>query len=94
MFICRCFNIFAFKAPGVDLVCVKDLQKGFVDVRLALEAVFDLVDVVYGVVELDRLVVLYGWTGGGPAPWWVELQWRRARRSVRRDGRIALAARR
>lgn len=52
---------------GADLVCVEDLQESFVDVRLALEAVLDLVDVVDGVVELHRLVVLNGWPSGGPA---------------------------
>lgn len=52
---------------GTDLVRVEDLQESFVDVRLALEAVLDLVDVVDGVVELHRLVVLNGWSSGGPA---------------------------
>lgn len=54
-------------AAGTDLVRVEDLQESFVDVRLALEAVLDLVDVVDGVVKLHRLVVLNGWSGGGPA---------------------------
>lgn len=72
---------------------MEDLQKSFVDVGLTLEAVLDLVNVVYGMVELHRLVVLHGWTGGGPADWWVELHGRRPGRGVRRYGRIALAAR-
>lgn len=72
---------------------MEDLQEGFVNVGLALEAVLDLVDVVDGVVELHRLVILHGWTGGGPAEWWVELHGRGAGRCVCRDGRIALAAR-
>lgn len=72
---------------------MEDLQKGFVDVGLALEAVLDLVNIVYGMVELHRLVVLHWWTGGGPADWGLELHGRRARRGVRGDGRIALAAR-
>lgn len=72
---------------------MEDLQEGFVDVGLALEAVLDLVDVVDGVVELHRLVVLNGWPSGGPAEWRVELHGRGARRGVCRDGRIALTAR-
>lgn len=71
---------------------MKDLQEGFVDVGLALEAVLDLVDVVDGMVELHRLVVLQGWAGGRPAQWWVQLHWRGAGRGVGRDGRIALTA--
>lgn len=43
-----------------DLVGVENLQEGFVYVGLALEAVLDLVDVVDGMVELHRLVVLHG----------------------------------
>lgn len=80
------------KAAATDLVRVEDLQEGFVDVRLALEAVLDFVDVVDGMVELHRLVVLNGWPGGGPAEWWVKLHGRGARRGVCRDGRIALTA--
>lgn len=72
---------------------MKDFQEGFVDVWLTLEAVLDLVDIVDGVVELHRLVVLNGWPSGGPAKWRVELHGRGARRGVRRDGRIALTAR-
>lgn len=71
---------------------MEDLQEGFVDVGLALEAVLDLVDVVDGVVELHRLVILNGRPSGGPAEWWVELHGRGAGRGVRRDGRIALTA--
>ena len=37
---------------------MENLEEGLVDVRLSLEAVLDLVDVVDGVVELHRLVVL------------------------------------
>lgn len=72
---------------------MEDLQKGFVDIGLALEAVLNLVNIIYGVVELYRLVVLHWWAGGGPTDWWVELHWWRARRGVGGDGRIALAAR-
>lgn len=75
-----------------DLVCVQYLQEGFVDVGLALEAVLDLVNVVDGVVELHRLVVLHWWASGGPTERWVELHGRGPGRGVRRDGRIALAA--
>lgn len=75
-----------------DLVGMEDLQKGFVDVRLALEAVLDLVDVVDGVVELHRLIVLDRRSGGSSAEWLVELHGRGPRRGVRRDGRIALTA--
>ena len=46
------------------LVSVQDLQEGFVDVGLPLEAVLDLVDIVDGVVELHRLVVLQGRPAG------------------------------
>lgn len=72
---------------------MEDLKESFVDVRLALEAVLDLVDVVDGVVELHWLVVLNGWSSGGPAEWRVELHGRGMRRGVRGDGRIALTAR-
>lgn len=58
---------------------MEDLQEGFVDVGLALEAVLDLVDVVDGVVELHWLVVLNGRPSGGPAEWRVELHGRGAR---------------
>lgn len=75
-----------------DLVGVEDLQEGFVDIGLALEAVLDLVDIVDGVVELHGLVVLHGRPGWGPADRWMELHRRGAGRGVRRDGRIALAA--
>lgn len=43
---------------------MKYFQEGFVDVRLALEAVLDLVDIIYSVVELHRLVVLERWPRG------------------------------
>lgn len=69
---------------------MEDLQKGFVDVRLALEAVLDLVDIVDGVVELHWLIVLNRRSGGGTAEWLVELHGRGPRRGVWRDGRIAL----
>lgn len=46
------------------LVCVQDFQEGFVDVWLALEAVLDLVDIIYSVVELHRLVALERWSTG------------------------------
>ena len=71
---------------------MEDLQEGFVDVGLALEAVLDLVDVIDGVVELHWLVVLHGWTGGGPTERRVELHGRGAGRGVCGDGRIALTA--
>lgn len=72
---------------------MQDFQEGLVDVWLTLEAVLDLVDIIYSVVELHRLVVLNGWPSGGPAERRVELHGRGARRGVRRDGRITLAAR-
>lgn len=75
---------------ATDLICVEDLQKGFVDVRLALEAVLDLVDIVDGVVEFHWLIVLDRRSGRSAAEWLVELQLRGARRGVWRDGRIAL----
>lgn len=71
---------------------MENLQESFVDIRLALEAVLNLVDVVDGVVELHWLVVLNGWTSGGPAEWRMELHGRGTRRGVRRNGRIALTA--
>lgn len=72
---------------------MEDLQEGFVDIGLALEAIFDLVDVVNGMVELHRLVVLNRWPSGSSSEWRVELHGRGTRRGVCRDGRIALAAR-
>lgn len=42
---------------------MEDLQEGFVDVWLSLEAILDLVDIVDGVVKLHRLIVLQGWCG-------------------------------
>lgn len=79
-----------FKAWATHLVRVEDLQEGFVDVRLALEAVLDLVDVVDGVVELHWLIVLNRRSGGGTTERLVELHGRGPRRGVWRDGRIAL----
>lgn len=75
-----------------DLVRVENLQEGFVDVGLALEAVLDLVDVVDGMVELHGLVVLHGWASGGPTEGRVELHGRGARGGVHWDGQICLAA--
>lgn len=75
-----------------NLVRVEDLQEGFVDVRLALEAVLDLVNIVDGMVKLHWLVILQGWAGCGPTEWWVELHGWGTGRGVRRDGRIALTA--
>lgn len=46
------------------LVCVQDFQESFVDVWLTLEAVFDLVDIIYSMVELHGLVVLDRWPTG------------------------------
>ena len=70
------------------LVGVEDLQEGLVDVRLALEAVLDLVDIVDGVVELHRLVVLQrGPAGGRAAHRGVGLDGGRAGGGVRWDGR-------
>lgn len=40
---------------------MQDFQEGFVDVWLTLETVLDLVDIIYSVVELHRLVVLERW---------------------------------
>lgn len=71
---------------------MEDLQESLVDVRLTLKAVFDLVDIVDGVVELHGLVVLQGWASGRPAEGRVELHRRRAGGGVRWDGRTALAA--
>lgn len=62
---------YASKAWATRLVCVEDLQEGFVDVRLALEAVLDLVNIVDGVVELHWLIVLNRRSGGGTAEWLV-----------------------
>lgn len=52
------------------LVCMQNLQKGFVNVWLALKAVFDLVDIVDGVVKLHRLVVLQWRSTGRCAAHW------------------------
>lgn len=43
---------------------MQDFQEGLVDVWLTLEAVLDLVDIIYSVVELHRLVVLERWPTG------------------------------
>lgn len=40
------------------LVCVQDFQEGLIDIRLALEAVLDFVDIIDGMVEFHWLVVL------------------------------------
>lgn len=61
------------------LVRVQDFQEGFVDVWLTLEAVLDLVDIIYSVIEFHRLVVLER------RPTW----WCAADRSVRLDRRWA-----
>lgn len=42
---------------------MEDLQEGFVDVWLSLEPILDLVDIVDGVIKLNRLIVLQGWGG-------------------------------
>lgn len=71
---------------------MQDFQEGLVDVWLALEAVLDLVDIVYGVVELHGLVVLERWPAGGRAAHGsVGLNGGRARRGVGWDGRVGLA---
>lgn len=75
-----------------NLVRVQDLQKGFVDVWLALEAVLDLVDVVDGVVELHGLVVLQRGGVGGAADGGVGVRGWGTGRGVGWDGRIGLAA--
>lgn len=80
--------------PCIYLVCVQDLQKGFVDVRLTLEAVLDLVDIVYSMVELNRLVVLERWSSRRRAAHRsVGLYWRWARWGIGWDGWIGLAGR-
>lgn len=43
---------------------MQDFQESFVDVRLSLEAVLDLVHIIYSVVEFHRLVVLERWPTG------------------------------
>lgn len=92
MMIRQCVENLPFQIWAAHLVCVEDLQEGFVDVRLALEAVLDLVNIVDGVVELHWLIVLNRRSGGGAAEWLVELHGRGARGGVRWDGRIALTA--
>lgn len=75
----------------IYLISVQDFQEGFVNVRLSLKSVFDLVDVVYGVVELHRLVILERWSAGwGAAHGSVALSRGRARRSVGRDRWVGL----
>lgn len=71
---------------------MQDLQKGFVDVWLALEAILNLVDVVNGVVKLHRLVILQWWGVGGTADGGVGVERRRTGRGIRRDGRVGLTA--
>ena len=56
---------------------MQDFQEGLVDVWLTLEAVLDLVDIIYSVVELHGLVVLERRPAG----------WRAAHRSVGLDRR-------
>lgn len=57
-----------------DLVCMQDFQEGFVDVWLTLEAILNLVHVVYGVVEFHWLIVLWRRpTGRCAADWCVGL---------------------
>lgn len=74
------------------LICVQDLQKGLVDVRLTLEAVLDLVDVVDGVIELHGLVVLERRPASRrAADGSVGLNGGRARRGVGWDGGVGLA---
>lgn len=73
---------------------MEDLQEGFVDVWLSLEAILDLVDVVDGVVELHGLIVLQGRCGAqGDGDGRVGLHGRRARRRVRGDRGRLLAGR-
>lgn len=43
---------------------MQDFQEGFVDVWLTLEAVLDLIDIIYSMVEFHRLVVLKRWPTG------------------------------
>lgn len=74
------------------LVRVQNLQKCFVDIWLALKAVFDLVDIVDGVIELHRLVVLQRRSAGRCAAHRrVRLDRGGAGRGVGWDGRIVLA---
>lgn len=73
---------------------MENLQEGFVDVWLSLEAILDLVDIVDGVVELHGLIVLQGWCGAQrDCHRRVGLHGRRARRRVRRDRWRLLAGR-
>lgn len=87
-FICEVFSGFC-----TDLVLVQDLEEGFVDVGMALEAVLNLVDVADGVVELHGLVVLQRRGGGHAVDRGVGLQRGRTRGRIRRDGRIGMTAR-
>lgn len=74
------------------LVGVQDFQEGLVDIWLALEAILNLVDVIYGVVKLHRLVVLESWPARRrAADRSVGLNRRRARGSIRWDGWVRLA---
>lgn len=88
LFICEVFSGFC-----PDLVLVQDLEEGFVDVWLALEAVLNLVDVADCVVELHGLVVLQRQSGGHAVDGGVGLQRGRTRGRIQRDGRIGLTAR-
>lgn len=49
-----------FQNCTANLVSVENLQESLINVWLPLEAIFDLVDIVDGVIELDGLVVLEG----------------------------------
>lgn len=41
---------------------MQDFKEGFVDVWLTLEAILDLVDIIYCMIELYGLVVLERWS--------------------------------
>lgn len=71
---------------------MQDLQEGFVDVGLPLEAVLDLVDVVDGMIELHRLVVLQRRGIGRATDRGVGLQGWGSGGGIGGDGRIGLAA--
>lgn len=74
------------------LVRVQNFQEGFVDVWLTLEAVLDLIDIIYSVVEFHRLVVLKRWpTGWCAANRSVGLNRRWLRWSIGWDGWVGLA---
>jgi len=83
--------------PGTakaHLIRMEDLQEGFVDVWLSLEAVLDLVDIVDGVIKLDGLIVLQGWCGSQrDCHGCVRLHWWRAWGRIRRNWGSLLAGR-